>query len=337
MSALSRSSVFAAACLIASLCGADSTRPDGHAPAAVMGDHTHKSGEWMLSYRYFEMQMNDNFQGSEKVASNDILMPMPGTYMVAAEDMSMQMHMLGAMYAVSDKLTLMAMTHFMSNEMDHQTAMGGRFQTATSGLADSSVSGLFTLSEANHSKLIVRLGLGLPTGSIDERDVTPASAPNTTQLPYPMQLGSGSFSLQPGVTYSAWRENYSFGAQLSGVFQLQDNDRDYRLGDRLNATAWVATPVSEQISLSARFAYSDWQNIEGADASLNPNMIATADPSLRAGSRLDAAIGLNWMSSHSNGHSLRLATEYIQALHQDLEGPQLGTDAQLVFTTQYAF
>ena len=32
-------------------------RPDGHAPIGVMGEHTHKAGEWMFSYRYMHMSM----------------------------------------------------------------------------------------------------------------------------------------------------------------------------------------------------------------------------------------------------------------------------------------
>ncbi len=34
-----------------------SARPDGHAPISVMGDHYHKKGEFMLSYRYMPMWM----------------------------------------------------------------------------------------------------------------------------------------------------------------------------------------------------------------------------------------------------------------------------------------
>ncbi len=44
------------------------------------------------------------------------------------------------------------------------------------------------------------LGLTLyfPTGSIDERGATPMG-PNM-QLPYPMQLGSGTYDLEPSFT-----------------------------------------------------------------------------------------------------------------------------------------
>jgi hypothetical protein len=37
-----------------------SARPDGHAPISVMGDHYHKKGEFMFSYRFMPMWMEDN-------------------------------------------------------------------------------------------------------------------------------------------------------------------------------------------------------------------------------------------------------------------------------------
>ena len=32
-----------------------SSRPDGHAPIGVMGEHTHEQGEYMLAYRYMRI------------------------------------------------------------------------------------------------------------------------------------------------------------------------------------------------------------------------------------------------------------------------------------------
>lgn len=40
------------------------SRPDAHAPIGVLGDHTHKKGELMASYRFMTMEMNQIFSGS---------------------------------------------------------------------------------------------------------------------------------------------------------------------------------------------------------------------------------------------------------------------------------
>lgn len=56
-------------------------------------------------------------------------------------------------------------------------------------------------------------GLSLPTGSIDKQDATPMG-PNS-KLPYPVQLGSGTYDLLPGLTYNGQDRDLSWGAQSS--------------------------------------------------------------------------------------------------------------------------
>ncbi|MCH1495007.1 MAG: transporter, partial [Rubripirellula sp.] len=38
-------------------------RADKHAPAGLMGDHLHKTGEWMVEYKYMNMYMDGNRAG----------------------------------------------------------------------------------------------------------------------------------------------------------------------------------------------------------------------------------------------------------------------------------
>ena len=44
-----------------------SGRPDGHAPIGVMGDHMHKKGEYMMSYRYMTMNMGGLLDGGDDI------------------------------------------------------------------------------------------------------------------------------------------------------------------------------------------------------------------------------------------------------------------------------
>ena len=82
-----------------------SDRPDRHAPIGVMGDHTHKAGEFMLSYRYMRMRMGGMRDGDDRVSASSVL----GDYIVAPKSMDMNMHMFGAMVAPVDGVTLMLM------------------------------------------------------------------------------------------------------------------------------------------------------------------------------------------------------------------------------------
>jgi hypothetical protein len=79
----------------------DGSRPDGHAPINVMGEHYHKKGEWMLSYRYMNMRMSGSRQGHNDVKNTDVLTDFP----VTPTDMTSNMHMLSLMIAPSDRVT----------------------------------------------------------------------------------------------------------------------------------------------------------------------------------------------------------------------------------------
>ena len=41
---------------------------DSHGPISIMGDHTHKKNDFMFSYRFMYMQMNNIKQGTKKVS-----------------------------------------------------------------------------------------------------------------------------------------------------------------------------------------------------------------------------------------------------------------------------
>lgn len=90
-------------------------RPDGHAPISVMGDHMHEMGEWMVSYRYMSMDMEGLLKGSSSVAPTMMATGfMPN---MLPTEMTMDMHMFGTMYAISNKWTLMGMLNYLDNEM----------------------------------------------------------------------------------------------------------------------------------------------------------------------------------------------------------------------------
>ena len=94
-----------------------------HAPIGVMGDHLHAQGEWMLSYRFMSMRMEDNLRGSQSISPESIASAGLNLRVVPVE-MKTDMHMFGAMYAPSDKLTLMLMLNYLQKEMDHITFQG---------------------------------------------------------------------------------------------------------------------------------------------------------------------------------------------------------------------
>ena len=316
-----------------------SGRPDGHASINVMGDHIHKKGEIMFSYRFMWMNMDGNGDGTDKVSNSSLLRPNGGDYMVAPETMPMQMHMLGAMYAVSDDLTLMLMLPYQSSEMDHITANGGAFTTESSGLGDIKLSGMYNVYAGGRSRSHIQLGVSFPTGSIEEKDVNPMSNGNEVTLPYPMQIGSGTFDLLPAITYLAQTDDFSFGSQLKGVIRLGENDQDYTFGNRLGFTNWLGYKLSDVFSPQLSLTFSTWGDISGESPDLamaNANdVVHTVDPDLKAGSRLDLGIGLN-IQAPGDLSNLRFGAIYEIPVYQNLDGPQMWTAGIFTVGLQYA-
>ncbi|MBV6623580.1 MAG: transporter [Rivularia sp. (in: Bacteria)] len=306
-------------------------RPDGHAPIGVMGDHAHKKGEFMFSYRYMFMEMDGNRDGTNSISDSEVLQD----FMVTPVDMSMQMHMVGAMYAVSDDVTLMAMVPYVSKEMEHLTRMGTRFTTNSEGFGDIKTSALYTVFNKDKQRVHLNLGVSFPTGSIDERDDTPAGEDQI--LPYPMQIGSGTFDLLPGITYLGQSGKGSWGAQALTTLRLGKNDNGYRLGNKYQLTGWIARNWTDWLSTSLRLTGKTWGDIDGADDRLNPMMIPTADPNLRSGTQINLGFGVNLYAPEGNLQGSRLAMEFELPILRDLDGPQLETDWQFTLGLQSSF
>jgi len=322
----------------------DGNRADGHAPISVMGDHTHKAGEWMLAYRYMGMTMEGNRKGDERLSESEAFAEIPGMGPMSMKalpvDMQMDMHMLGGMYAPTDNVTLMLMLPYTSKRMTvKQQAMGavtGEFETESSGLGDVSLGALIKFYEGEGIAAHFNLGLGLPTGSIDEEDTMPMGK---QQLPYPAQPGSGSYELRPGITVLGQQPNWSWGAQASARLALDDNDQGYQLGDRYDLTGWLARRVNDWSSVSLLARKKLWRDIDGSakDLTVSPMMNPTADPEIQSGNRTELGLGVNLLGREGGVKGHRLAFEYIVPVQQHIDGPRLEMDSTLMVGWQKAF
>jgi len=327
----------------------DGGRADSHAPISVMGDHTHAKGEWMLSYRYMGMGMSGAKSGSDSLSTDEAFDEIPGmgpmNMKALPYDMTMEMHMVGAMYAPTDNLTLLAMLPYSTNEMTTKTrmtmmmnTMEDEFDTETSGIGDVSVGGLYKFYDQGGYRLHLNLVLGLPTGSIEEEDYIPMAG-QELQLPYPMQLGSGSYEARPGITLNKQYASWSWGAQASARIALDENDQGYKLGSRKFLTAWAAKPLAPWASVSVAAYKSWWSDIHGEaeDLTISPMMNPAADPEAKGGQRLDIGVGLNLLGKNGALKGHRLAMEYKAPVQESLHGIQMETDYTFTVGWQKAF
>jgi hypothetical protein len=295
--------------------------------------HTHDKGEWMVGYQYMRMGMSGNLEGTRQASRSEVLQD----FMVVPTSMDMEMHMIDVMYAVSDDITLMGMIPYLRKSMDHTTRMGMDFTTRSRGLGDIRFKALYSLYRDETHRVILEAGVGFPSGSIDEKDETPMSMGGAVRLPYPMQLGSGSYELLPGVTYLGQSDRWLWGVSASGTIRLDENDNEYRLGDEYRVSAWVARLVLDWLSFSVRPEWSQWTNIHGSDPRLNPAVVPTADPGKRAGHRLDTLFGMNLFATEGILAGQKLAFEGGIPVYQWLDGPQLETEYRMTATWTYTF
>lgn len=318
-------------------------RPDSHAPIGVMGDHAHKAGEWMLSYRYMNMSMDGLRQGTDSISPSQAF---AANYTVTPVSMDMEMHMFGAMKAVSDTYTLMFMIPYWEIEMEHAIFPmaaplinlndgSPSFTTRNSGWGDLKAGVIHTFWKDGERNLLLGAMVSAPTGSIDGTDLIPGPGGRIQrQMPAPMQLGSGSYEFRPSITYNSRYDSWSWGSQTSGIIRLDDNDNGYRRGNAINTQAWASKPMGKSLALNGRLAYNYTETIDGAQqgVGLNPpfapsrRTVTTAFWENYGGETLTAAIGANYLFQGGPLKGNRLAAELSVPVYQDLNGIQLETD-----------
>ncbi|MFQ5656775.1 MAG: transporter [Candidatus Methylomirabilales bacterium] len=245
--------------------------------------------------------------------------------------------MFEVMYAPSDDLTLMAMLPFIRKSMDHVTRTGVKFTTESEGIGDFQVKALYTFYRVgfDRHRLIFIPGVSFPTGPIDEKDDTPAGPDQ--KLPYPMQVGSGTFDLLPGISYLGETDRWAWGVDAMATVRLAENSNDYTLGNQYELSGRLGWKWTDWLSPSIKIDAKIWENIDGADPDLNPAVVPTADPDRRGGERVDLLFGISLYVPRGDLKGLRFAIEGGVPIYQSLDGPQLETDWLLTVGAQYVF
>lgn len=322
------------------------------APISIMGDHMHAPGEWMISYRFSRMHMEGNQIGTNNVTPEYIVSNIansnegPANLRVVPLEMTMNMHMLGTMVGITDWLTLMAMGHYMDNEMSHITFSGmsgttrrGEFITESSGFGDTSISSLVRLYKDDKHHLHLNLGLSLPTGSITETDdvLAPNGSSPILRLPYAMQLGSGTYDALPGITYTGHQGDWGWGAQYRATIRLEDeNDEGYSLGDRHALTGWASYQATDAFSLSGLASFTTLSDIDGRDSQITAP-VQTADPDNYGGEVVELGLGVSFSPQGQAAENHTLTFDVRVPVYQDLNGPQMENDWTLTTGWKMSF
>jgi len=305
----------------------------------VLGGHTHPAGQTMFGYQYMHVNMEGNFKNTREVSPAEVF---ADGFHTMHTQMEMDMHMVEVMHAPTDRLTLMAMLPYKEMTMKHLTDMGTRFKQTASGIGDVEVMGLYTLFgsvRGSGHRLILNGGVSFPTGSTAVKDHANGdpSQPEV-KLEYPMQLGSGTYDLLPGLTYLGDSGPWSWGAQTLESVRLGRNSSGYRFGNDYRLSLWTAYGLTDWLAPSVRVDGRWWENIHGSDPAYGAvphTPEARAD--LREGRRVDLLFGVGLYAPKGMLKGTRLMVEGGLPVYQWLKGPQLGTAWMLNLSATYAF
>ena len=208
-----------------------------------------KAGEWMVGYQFMFDDMDGSLVGTDDISISQILKRFPA----APTDMTMKMHMVMAMYSPTDKLTLAAMIPFVRKEMNNVNADGSTFVMHTDGIGDVELRAAYAVVQSpdRRHQLLLNGGIGIPTGAID-------ATMDGMQLEYCMQVGSGTVSLLPGLTYLGEAMPWGWGADFNPIVRVGRNDRGWRLGNRYEARIWGARQLTSWLTLWAGMSGVYW-------------------------------------------------------------------------------
>ena len=223
-----------------------------------------RAEQWMVGYQYMFEKLDGILDGTNVVSEASVL----SRFATTPTNMTMKTHMGMIMYAPTDRATLMAMLPYVGMSMGELHRDGTRSIERSEGIGDVELRGLYSLHAAKdlRHRILANFGVGLPTGSVNQRDA------EGVRTEYPMQSGSGTYSLLPGFTYLGQALPLSWGAEFSSTVRLGRNEHGYRLGNRYEPRIWVARQLTSSVSLSAGVSGELWETIHGADSLLDPPM-----------------------------------------------------------------
>jgi hypothetical protein len=295
-------------------------RPDGVAPVGIWGDHTLPAGTVEGGYRFTHATARGLVFGKQ-VATEESVLAL-GFNFVPIER-TVQSHIAQVGIGVTDWLTVNARGGWIAK---NRTSANDSvlFFNETSGISDIQADALWDVYHQGAYRAHLHTGVIIPTGAVDARgDFGPAS---DVQLPYDMQIGSGSWAVVPGATAQVMNNMGSVGVQIRGVFPVADNSRGWRPGARIEGALWAGYRFNDFVSVSGGFRAMQQGAIKGFDIELetlrDPGDLALSTKT----KKVEMPLGMNLRIPGGALAGQRLSIEAVWTVHEETDGPLLKDD-----------
>lgn len=318
--------------------------------AGQMNDHMHERGELMVGLRLERSRYSGMPQrGTRKVGEEALA---AAGYMMRGKVMTMDMAMLDIMYAPTDRLTLTLSPQYVWNRMTmvgfddgggmepmpmSSMAMGpmhmGEMKDRADGLGDTLVAASLGLVRGSAFDAHVTLGIWAPTGSVERKN------DSGILLDYSMQLGSGTWDLEPSLTASGTDGLMGWGVQTGYRLRAESrNKAGFRFGNRARLSGWLSYLVSPSLGLSARGEFSTQGRVKGEFDGPHYDMMSPSDrPGNYGGEIVTGAVGANWQIAGAGRMGPQLNVEFGIPLYQNLNGIQMPQDWRFSAAIRHTF
>ena len=269
-----------------------------------------------LWYRYKAVEFEGYLDGTTERSNAEVL----ALYPVLPTVITQEAHIVGLNYRFSNLLDFNLTVPYIFQSTEHIRRRGAPFTLRSEGVGDVAFAANYALYKHGQSAAILTMGITAPTGSINAKGDTPRG--RNTQLPYAMQIGSGTWEWHPGLTLTAPLGNWQVGTTLDGAIRLGENDRNYSLGDEFSATVWANRDIGSRLEFGSYVRGECWGGIDGQDLDVNPLIAPVADPNTYGGCSIEvgASLRVKWKEDLYDNCYFELGGGL--PVYQNLKGPQ---------------
>ncbi|MFB1014676.1 MAG: hypothetical protein QMC51_03320 [Alteromonadaceae bacterium] len=293
--------------------------------------YNNQTSPWSLTYQFKTVEFEGYLDGTKRLSFDEVLWNGPSEPRTAKNfpilptliTQKAQIFALG--YQFSPHWHGRISVPYIQQRTDHISIVGNYeyFTIKTQGVGEASILASYKWFDADSDTGVWRFsfGLNLPTGSIDETGDTPRE-PGEQQLPYTMQLGSGTYDFPFEFSYINTGA-HDFNVGLSANIRSGTNDRNYRLGNNYSLHGGYRIDLSPTIQTFVRVNFMYSLPIHGQDDSLLVNSpfpypAGITNPDLYGGKKINVRLGILWQIAKD----YRLSLEIGKPVYQNLNGPQ---------------
>ena len=286
-----------------------------------------------FSYSYRQLNVGGYKTGTQDLSFQDVLFS-PGevrtnsNFPVVPTFITQRVHAFSANYAINDKYSVQAVLPYIRQSTEHISSVPGfaDFTLWSKGVGDVGLTGSYRKNLSENEALLFSGGVRIPTGSISKTGDTPRNGTGTLeQLPYTMQIGSGTWDFTASAQYSRKLGDLTGNLSANTTVRTGKNKYDYRLGNNyaVSGSLQLDNHAVFQPGLKASIRRID--SIHGGDLSLTvpaafPYPASITNPDNYGGEKAYISGTLNVCVKRDC--SVSLSGEYGRPIYQNLNGVQ---------------